>query len=274
MKSLIFITDYGSDALATSEVLQGIRRFVEASFFAHVVPTRPFNTIHTSFLLEQLYRGMDKDQALQTVFFLNTDPRIHTKEAIQAAGGAPLVAAYLRSGAVVITPNSGYCLSFVKQAIEKLVKINVAADGTQFRSRDIFALVVAKALIGNLASLFEKELSIVDTVPELPSGTFLLHTDNYGNMKLFLQKEALELQKIYEGDEISIQVGQKRVGGIRVAFNIFAVVPGSMVLAPGSSGPKDNPYYELSVRFDGDSKKSAASLFEWPDPGTSISFFK
>lgn len=274
MKSLVFIADYGSDALATSEVLEAIRRFAGAPFFVHVVASRPFNTINTAFLLEQLHRGMDENQVKQTVFFLNTDPRTHTKEVVHAAGGSIFVVAYLRGGAVVMTPNAGYCLSLVKQNIEKLVEVRVAADGTQFRSRDIFSPVVARALTGDIAPFLGSELSAEERVPDIPSGIFLLHNDNYGNMKLFLQKKALELQKIYEGDEITIQIGQQRKEGVRVASTIFTVLPGTMALAPGSSGPKDNPYYELSVRFDGDVKQSAADAFGWPEPGEQIFLFR
>lgn len=274
MKSLVFIADYGSDALATSEVLENIRRFAGAPFFVRIIASRPFNTIHTSFLLEQLHRGMDEYQVGQTVFFLNTDPRTHTKEVVQAAGGSVFVAAYLRGGAIVLTPNAGYCLSLIKNNIEKLVEIKVAADGTQFRSRDIFSSVVAKALAEDIDSFFENELSVEEKIPNVPSGVFLLHNDNYGNMKLFLQKKELVRQGIYEGDEIAVQVGQQRKENVCVASTIFTVLPGVMALAPGSSGPKDNPYYELSVRFNGDATQSAADTFGWPEPGAQVSLFK
>lgn len=271
MKSLIFIPDYGIDALAVSEVLESIRRSARAPFFVHTVPARPFNTIHTSFLLQQLSRVLDTAQAKETVFFLNTDPRTHTPKAVEAAQGSPLVAAFLKNQALVLSPNAGFCLSFIKDEIGKLYEVKVAADGSQFRSRDIFATVVAQALASDIVSLLGQELSPKETIPALPEGAFVLHADNYGNIKVFLQKDSLEKQGIREGDEVKVTIGEKTVSGIRVSSTIFTIPPGSIVLAPGSSGPKDNPYYELSVRFNGNVKQSAADIFGWPEPGTQVS---
>lgn len=271
MKSLIFIPDYGEDSLAVAEALEHVRRFAGGSFFVRTVAARPFNTIHTSFLLQQLNWALDKEEAKETIFYLNTDPRTHTKEVAHAAAGSPLVAAFLKNKAVVLSPNAEFCLSLVKGDIEKLYEVRVAADGSQFRSRDVFTIAVGQALKGDITSLLGAELSPDANISALPEGIFVLHSDNYGNIKMFLQKGALDTQGIREGEEVTVSMNGKKISGIRVASTIFTVPVGTVVLAPGSSGPKEDPYFEISLRFNGDASQSAAALFGRPEPGTTVS---
>ena len=113
-KSLIIIADYCIDALATAEVILAVQRHTKVPFPVVPVAARPFNTIHTGFLLDQLERSMSPMQARQNVFFLNTDPRTHQDRGIVDAEGAPLIAAFLRSGAVAIGPNAGSTFSFLR----------------------------------------------------------------------------------------------------------------------------------------------------------------
>lgn len=270
MKSLIFIADYGTDTLATNEVLNAIRREVSASFPVQVVASRPFNTIHTSFLFQQLQLNLSGAQAKETVFFLNTDPRTQTKEAVKRADGSPLVAGVLKNGALVITPNAGYCLSFVKSSIQELFLIPVPKEGSQFRSRDIFSHIVAEAIRGTLDLSSKEKIDPEQHIPSLSGEPIVLHNDNYGNIKTSLQKDYLAGHGTHEGDIISIKIGGIAVENIQVGSNIFAVPAGSLVLAPGSSGNPQNPYYEIALRFDGNANNSAAEVFKWPEPGTQI----
>jgi S-adenosylmethionine hydrolase len=274
MKSLIFIADYGDDSLATSEALSAIRQHAVVPFVAEIVHARPFNTVHTGFLLEQLSRGITKEQGRDTVFFLNTDPRIQTKELVQDAKGAPLYAAFLDNDSVVITPNAGYCLSFVKERIIKLVEVNVSAAGTQFRSRDIFAKTVAKALDGKLQEDLGQEISIVDHVLDRFQESIVLHVDNYGNIKTSITQQVLQQQGIGMGDTVEVSIAGKQ-DNMKVGNTIFSVAPGSLVFAPGSSGDKSSPYFEASLRFDGESfSQSASQVFGNPDPGAVVKVIK
>lgn len=273
MKKLIFIADYCADPLATNEALLAIRRHTKKPFEVNTVAARPFNTLSTGFLLEQLSRRLSPAEAKNTVFFLNTDPRIHTTGATDDAEGASLVAAFLKNGAVVLATNSGWCLSFAKHFIQRVAEVRVSKKGSQFRSRDIFPPVVAAALTGSLSSKCLKPLA-TNSIPERPDEHVVLHVDNYGNIKLSLTKRDLEGFGIGWGDWTGVRIGKGKPVRARVLPTIFADGPGTLVIAPGSSGDPRNPYCELSVRFDGDHKRSAASLFGWPDPGTKLQILK
>jgi S-adenosylmethionine hydrolase len=267
MRSLVFIADYGSDPLAVTEAMVAIRRQTTTEFSVDVVASRPFNTVHTGFLLEQIQRGFGKDGA-RAVFFLNTDPRTQTTEATVAAAGSPLVAAQLQNGAWIITPNAGHCLSFVRAQVVRLAEIHVAADGSQFRSRDIFPRAVAAALDGTLATLLGSDLSLT-TIPLPPNEPTVLHCDNYGNVKTSWTQRALAALGCAWGDEVRVRIGSREFRAPMLQ-TIFADRPGRMVLAPGSSGDEEAPYFELSVRFSGDASVSAAAEFGWPEPGTPV----
>jgi len=268
MKSLILIADYCTDSLATTEAILAIHRHAQIPCRTQSVASRPFNTIHTGFLLAQLTQHLSPIEAKNTVFFLNTDPRTHTINATKGAEGAPLVAAWLKNGIIIITPNAGYCLSLVKNEIKKLSAVKVPADGSQFRSRDIFPRVVAAALKKSLSSSTLKPITLT-TIPELPTGFMVFHNDNYGNIKTSLTLTDFAKLKLKWGDRVEINLNHKK-SSAKVLPTIFADGPGTLVLAPGSSGDPKNPYCELSWRFNGDPNKSAASIFNWPEPGTFI----
>ncbi|MBI4142262.1 SAM-dependent chlorinase/fluorinase [Candidatus Uhrbacteria bacterium] len=271
MRPLIFIADYGTDPLAVTEAIIAVRQYARAAFSVDVVASRPFNTVHTGFLLDQLQRGFGKDGA-RAVFYLNTDPRTQTTEATVAAAGSPLVAAQLQNGAWVITPNAGHCLSFVRGTIARLATIHVAADGSQFRSRDVFPLAVAAALDGTLPSLFGSDLPH-STIPPLPDDPIVLHCDNYGNIKTSLTQRILSTLGCSWGDEVRVRIGGHEFR-VPMLPTIFSDRPGRMVLAPGSSGDPAHPYFEISVRFNGDAAASAAAKFGWPEPGTPVACAK
>ncbi|MDO8622266.1 MAG: SAM-dependent chlorinase/fluorinase [bacterium] len=267
MRSLIFIADYGTDPLAVTEAMIAIRQHARATFSVDVVASRPFNTVHTGFLLDQLQRGFGAD-GTHAVFYLNTDPRTQTTAATVAAAGSPLVAAQLQNGAWVITPNAGHCLSFVRGAIARLAAIHVAADGSQFRSRDVFPRAVAAALDEALTPLLGSDLPL-STIPSLSDEPVVLHYDNYGNVKTSCTQRTLSALGCSWGDEVRVRIGGHEFR-VPMLQTIFADRPGRMVLAPGSSGDVGAPYFELSVRFSGDASVSAAAEFGWPEPGTPV----
>lgn len=245
-----------------------MKRNTKIPFLFTSVASRPFNTVHTGFLLDQLERGLNPLEAKKTVFFLNTDPRTHTKKEMPNSDGSPLLLLTLKSGAVVVSPNAGYCLSFIKERINRCEEITLDTSGTQFRSRDIFPLVVSKALEGTVPAKWRK-LTSLDIIPKIPQSNFVLHVDNYGNVKTSITKKRLKELGLNFGDDISIKIGKTKVSAV-IQKSIFAGRPGELVFAPGSSGNKEDHYCELSLRFGGDVSKSGGSSTGWPEPGTEI----
>lgn len=269
MKTLIFIADYGTDALATAEVILAIRRAAQQPFEVQTVASRPFSTIHTGFLFDQLQRHLAVKQAKDTVLFLNTDPRIHTKRAIAAAAGAPLIGVKLRNGAIAIGPNAGYTFSFVKHDIRQLITLHAGNGGSQFRSRDTFPPFIARALSRTLGRGAHGGASRV-AIPDLPQAPFVLHTDNYGNVKTSYTASNVAAARIAWGDAVTVAFAVGRRLTAKVLPNIFGGKPGELVFAPGSSGDARNPYFEFSVRFNGNPRKTAAVLLGFPDSGTTF----
>lgn len=272
MPHLILIADYGSDGLASTEAILATRRAAATPFTVDLVASRPFNTIHTAFLLDQLHRGIPKGRGADTTFFLNTDPRTQTENGVAAAEGAPLVIATLDTGAHIVTPNAGHCLSLVRPRITSLALARCSAAGSQFRSRDVFPAVVGAVIDGNVAAVTGDTLSI-DHVPPMPPEFIVLHIDNYGNVKTsFTERDRMTLG-IAWGEEIELQLGATTMR-IPVVENIFAESAGSLVFAPGSSGDRTNPGFEVSLRYAGDCSASAGAVFGHPEPGSNFAVRK
>lgn len=268
MHSIILIADYGTDSLAIAEVVTAIRRSTTQPFSFDVVASRPFNTIHTGFLLAQLHEQLLPSSGAGTIFYLNTDPRTHTSEGVVRAEGAPLVHALLTSGAQVITPLAGHCLSLVKSHVAQLHLIPSKSAGSQFRSRDLFPQVIASVLDGSIATHHGPSFA-VERIPNVPPGTHVLHIDNYGNIKTsFTERDRASLRLEWGSDALIRLTG--REVRVPIVENIFARPAGTLVFAPGSSGDPANPYFELSIRFAGNVRRSAAEYFQWPEPGTTL----
>lgn len=268
MKTIVLIADYGTDSLAVGEVCLSLYRHLASPLPIQVVASRPFNTVHTGFLLDQLQRHLPAGEGANYVFFLNTDPRTHTEAETSNAEGSPLYVAELANGVRVVTPNAGYCLSFVKGSIAKLWKAKCPADGTQFRSRDLFPRIVAAVADGAAAEL--QEPAQVDVVPDRPAGFLVLHTDNYGNIKTSFTKAEADRLGLSWGDSVVVSMSQREFL-VPLRQTIFADKPGELVFAPGSSGDPADPCLELSVRYAGSVEAaSAGQLFGFPEPGTAI----
>jgi len=268
MHHLTLIADYGTDSLATAEAVAAIRRSTTQPFSFDVVAARSFNTLHTGFLLAQLHEHLLPNNGTGTIFFLNTDPRTQTSKGVERAEGSPLVHVTLSSGAQVVTPLAGHCLSLVKPHVAQLHIIPSKAAGSQFRSRDLFPQIVGRAIDGTIAKCLGESMDR-ERILNAPSGYHVLHIDNYGNVKTsFTERDRAALRVEWETD-VRIHLADEDVL-VPLVKNIFARPAGTLVFAPGSSGDPTNPYFELSVRFAGNPQQSAGAVFRWPEPGSAL----
>ena len=135
-------------------------------------------------------------------------------------------------------------------------RVKCASDGSQFRSRDVFPKCVA-----SLAQYADKPLcdwpllgEKVLSIPNIPENT-ILSIDGYGNIKT----------NIHISDNIqSVNInGVKKM--VNVGKGIFDTNDGELVLAPGSSGWKNQIFSEICLRGG-----SASKLFNFPHPGNKI----
>ncbi|HLC94765.1 MAG TPA: SAM hydroxide adenosyltransferase [Patescibacteria group bacterium] len=269
MKKLIIISDWASDTLTCQEIQSVVEGFVKGENTPHItfVSSLP-STFHTGFLLSQVVETEERyGRPANTIIFQNTDLRTHTEDKLEAAEGAEFVVIKLVSGIYLCGPNAGYDFSFIKRKIDEMYLYKGFAVGGQFRSRDLYARVCAH-LIEGMEQEFDLEGVHVNSIPEV-RGFHVAHIDNYGNIKTTITMEDFKGNYEY-GGYVPVSINGF-VHKARYVKTIFSEVAGTLVVAKGSSGHKDNPYLELSVRMkENGHQKSAASLFHHPFPGDLI----
>ena len=272
MKKLIVIADWAGDSLTKQEFLSAANGFLKDSLNTHIsfVSSTP-STIHTAFLMSQVISTEERcGDPMQTIVFQNTDPRIQTNESVDAAKGAEFIIIKLQSGIYVCGPNAGYDFSMIRNKIDEIFRYPGFDKGSQFRSRDLYARVCA-----HLMDEMEDELELEENPSNIISGLqdhYVAHIDNYGNIKTTITHEDLK-GKHEMGEMIEIKInGEKQRA--KLVSNLFGGTPGELVIYPGSSGQKDNPYMEISVWRHFTEKNPATGIhaFNHPRPGQKIEF--
>lgn len=222
------IADYGHlHDLAFAEVRQ--RLFAELGDDRFVIETMAvpaFDTVATGFVLAQT--AINSRLGTHHKFFVNTAPRKDDLEPRKHNAGEGLAYAKLANGVEIVAVDSGHSLSFIRDAAVEMRGLKVAAEGSQFRSRDVFAHAFAKIAHGDYSAFGSDLLADQRTPPH----DCVCYTDGYGNMKCALDTDALMAHK---GKDVSVTIGDHQAI-VRVADGIFGVADGQFCLSPGSSG--------------------------------------
>jgi hypothetical protein len=245
MKNFITIADYCTDSLTTQELRSALLGHLSAPLTSSVsfVASTP-STIHTAFLLKQILNTENRlGNANNLVIFINTDPRIQTNKGVKLAKGANFVVARMKDGAWVCGPNAGYSLSLVMHDIDRLYLYPGLDKGTQFRSRDLYMRVSALLMEEKQDEMELEEIRIND-IPAL-SEFYVGHIDNYGNIKTTMPLSQMKGKHEF-GEVVKVTIGNVTKEAYFVD-NMFAKEPETLVIAPGSSGAKDDPYLEVVV---------------------------
>jgi S-adenosylmethionine hydrolase len=264
MKKLIVISDWVDDSLTCVEFSSAVLGFLSESKNAQItfVSSTP-STIHTSFLINQIVEVEERfGRPLETVIFQNTDPRLQSKTKVEKAQGAKFLVIRLKSGLYLCGPNAGYDFSMVKERIDEVFEYKDFDKGSQFRSRDLYSRVCAHLMEAMEDDLDLEEVS-VDVIPDL-KGFYIGHIDNFGNIKTTITHEDLK-GKVEYGGYIKIKIG-KIIKKVRYVDNLFGGEVGELVIYPGSSGKKDNPYLEISVWRHFDEEKPTTGKDEFLNP--------
>ena len=227
-KIVYVVADYGDlHDLAFAEVTQKLIGEIgdhDTRIRCYSVP--PFDTYATGFVLGQL--ALNSSLGAYQKFFVNTAPRKDDLKPRVNNAGEGFAYIRLQNGIELCVVNSGYSISFIKNAAEEIKIINCNTDGSQFRSRDIFPKAFAKVIKGDYSELGG---DISEMVPDMPDNV-VCYTDGYGNMKCSIDPHTLEP---YMGKDIVLDInGRKRVA--KITNGIFGVSDGQLCLAPGSSG--------------------------------------
>jgi hypothetical protein len=125
--------------------------------------------------------------------------------------------------------NAGYAFSFVRDAAEELRWAPVPAEGSQFRSRDLFPEAAADIALGRPGALGEEmDPAAVPGIPE----NRLAYVDGYGNLKTTIERGA---RNVEPGATVRVRIGGEELSAT-ASDGSFGVEEGELAFAPGSSG--------------------------------------
>jgi hypothetical protein len=247
------IADYGPGDLAFAEVAQRLKlRLPDAEPLYTPVPA--FATLAAGFCVAQL--GLNPAPA-GTLVYHNVAPRSDDEEARADNEGERLAFARLPTGVRVIGVNAGYAFSFVRDAAEVLRWVSAPAEGSQFRSRDLFPEALGAIVAGHPGAL-AGELPPAQ-IPGVP-GSHVAYADGYGNLKTTLERAALDVPP---GTAVRVRIGARELSA-------SVSEEGELALAPGSSGwtgadGEETRFMELFLRGG-----SAWESFGRPDVGARV----
>jgi len=251
------VADYGvAGDLAFAEVAQ---RLVAALPGAAIVatPVGAFDTLAAGFVVAQL--ALNEGPA-QRIIFHNVAPRRDETDPRHANEGERFAFGEAPNGAMVVGPNSGHSLAFVREHMP-LHYLDVPTAGSQFRSRDFLPAAVGQLVGGERGAVGEPVPD--ERVPDVPPNV-IAYIDGYGNLKTTLEEPPAAT-----GERVLVRVGHAATTAI-VTDGSFSVAEGELALAPGSSGwplrdGGERHFLELFLRGG-----SAASRLGHPAPGTPV----
>ncbi|BCL33888.1 S-adenosyl-l-methionine hydroxide adenosyltransferase family protein [Nostoc sp. MS1] len=219
------IADYGFGDLAFAEVVQRIKLHLPDAE-PILTPVPAFATLAASFCIAQL--GLNQAPA-GTIIYHNIAPREDDEQARPGNAGERLAFARLLTGVRIIGVNAGYTFSFVRDLAVELRWAAVAAEGSQFRSRDLFPEAAGAIALG-LPDALDEEIPRSE-IPDVPPNC-IAYIDGYGNLKTTIKYEE---SKTHQSDTVLVQIGENQHKAIK-SDGSFAVKTGQLAFAPGSSG--------------------------------------
>jgi hypothetical protein len=235
------IADYGGGHTtdhAFAEVRNHFYRFDKENKLRSVTehPVYAFSTIETGFWIAQ--EGLHSEHK-DLVIFSNTAPRGDIQW--QGQEEQHFVCGILDSGIPFFAVNAGFSLSFVKDRIKGMWKVNVPNVGTQFRSRDIYPQATMGILNGDM-TMIGAEIDL-KKIPEIPA-FHVASVDGYGNLKTTIKKSHLS-DSILKSKILRVTVH----GYSHFVLNtLLEGVEGKMYdlcMVQGSSGGKQGNYLEF-----------------------------
>ncbi|HEV2094215.1 MAG TPA: hypothetical protein VGR18_13720 [Rubrobacter sp.] len=255
------VADYGHGDLAFAEVVGRIKLHLPDAATVPV-PVPPFATLTAGFCVAQL--GLNPAPP-GTIIYHNVAPREDEEEAREGNEGERLAYALLPNGTRVVGVNAGHAFSFIRDAAEELRWAPVPAEGSQFRSRDLFPEAVADIVLGRPGALGDE----IDptAIPGIPENR-VAYVDGYGNLKTTIERGA---QSIEPGMPVRVRIGEGELSA-KASDGSFGVEEGELAFAPGSSGwrgarGEETVWMELFLRGG-----NAWEAFGRPPQGAEIEF--
>jgi hypothetical protein len=255
------ICDYAPGDMAWAEIRSVFSVKLGGSARLHATAVKSFDTIATGFVLGQLSLGPEDLRPKHLLVFANTAPRKDRHTPRENNEGEGLLYARLNNGVAVLAVNSGFSLSFVRKEIVELWSTHARDEGSQFRSRDYFPIIVDQVVKEDWSCLAH-QLTVDDTIPPAPSNT-VAYIDSFGNLKTTIRTGDPLIASLKSGMRVKIKIGSV-MRAATVATGSFNVMEGDLAFSPGSSGYQGR-YWELFTRGG-----SAWDEFAHPATGSEI----
>jgi hypothetical protein len=235
------IADYGQGDLAFAEVVQQLRvHLPDAECVLTLVA--PFATLAAGFCIAQL--ALNSAPA-GTLIYHNVAPRQDDEDSRTHNSGEALAFARLPTGVQVVGVNAGYTFSFLRDAAEELRWVAVPAEGSQFRSRDLFPQAAASIALGKTDALGVSMKH--GDIPDIPNSR-IAYIDGYGNLKTTVRADQ---QHPPTGTVVAVTIGSRTEKAV-MSDGSFGVPIGQLAFAPGSSGwtvhGRETRWMELFLR--------------------------
>ena len=251
------VADYGHGDLAFAEVCQRLTLHLPGATLV-ATPVPAFDTISAGFCVGQL--ALTPGPPGRVVFH-NVAPRADVADPRPDNQGERLVCARLADGVLVVGPHAGHAFSFVRDEADAMVEVEVAAGGSQFRSRDFFPELIARIVGGDRSCLGQAVPP--DAVAPIPEHQ-VVYVDGYGNLKT-----SWFAAPVASGERVEVTI-DGRDAMATVSDGTFEVPAGELALAPGSSGWSTRSgrvlrFFELFLRGG-----SAAERFGAPRAGSLV----
>ncbi len=240
---MIFVVgDFGAGDLAFAEIKRRIKGTMPRADIDYVT-VRAFSTISTGFCIYQLaLDGSDIDMEGGAYIFSNTAPRKDDPNPRKENEGEGLAYALLSTGLEVIAVFSGFTFSFIKPMIKELRSVAVDNRGSQFRSRDKYPEPLTR-IINKDYSVLGSRIGM-ESIPDPPRDR-IAYVDGYGNIKLTARESDMRLE---HGVQVKVEINGRSLAGVYVD-GMFSIKEGDLSVAPGSSGPRDDRFLEISIRL-------------------------
>lgn len=264
-KLLHLVMDYAPGDLALAEVVLALSAQIPPDYHWHLTSVDSFDTVSTGFVTAQLARLSHGNSNL--IIYSNCAPRKDLKIARANNEGEGLLYGVLSNGVILFAVNSGHSLSFVKEDLLMLRKVNVPDGGSQFRSRDTFPKAIGAHTTyletGITESILGELLDPSTVIPDLPASA-IGYVDSFGNLKTTIRDGDDILKDIVSGQRVLIEINGVTMSATATTGS-FNVQEGDIAFCPGSSGG-ENRFWEIFQRGG-----SAWHTYKKPRAGSPIS---
>ncbi len=234
------VADYGNGDLAFAEVVQRLKLYLPDAEPV-LTPVPPFATLAAGFCVAQL--GLNEAPP-GTIIYHNVAPREDDEEARSGNEGERLAFALLPTGVRVVGVNAGYAFSFVRNDAEELRWASVEAEGSQFRSRDLFPRAAAAIASGRPDALADNMHP--SDIPDVPRSC-VAYADGYGNLKTTIESSEDIGRGASSGSVVRVGIGGVEREAV-LSDGSFEVEEGGLAFSPGSSGWTDSSGREMVWR--------------------------